>query len=307
MDVKSILNMSLLEPNLFDESIWRMLCPDWDYYSFLSFSARRKFAEIAVRKGLLRAKSVKKQIWFALLNQRKDLLEDLCRERAFSVKMVCDSLSQEENIYFNRSMINFAYQTLGYVVTDREKVIANFATSTQKTYLEDIDYVRMHSLTGDESMYRKWVERGGIVTDDAKAYFVDSFLKENNKEMWFYTYSITQERDILEKIFERITPENLSLQGRKDILANLYRANHLDLAKRFETKFALNLDLDLILSCLSDYYFNTGDERGVYESLLSVCEGKPTISTLNWKMAMLPSIAWKIAMLSSIACGKKFI
>nr|WIL04192.1 hypothetical protein Clen_262 [Cedratvirus lena] len=271
MQPKDILRMSLLEPNLFDERMWKMLSSNWEYYSFLSSKGRRKFAEIAIRKSLLKAPTLRSQIWFAILNQKRNLIQDLCREfdNIKLVKSVCDVLSSEENIYFNRPMINFVYQQLGYVVSDREKIIANFS-STEKTCLSDVDYVRMHILNKDDSVYSDWVERGGIVTNDPKGHFVDAFLKEDNKEAWFFIYSITQEKEILEKIFDRVTTEEVYFPASEEILANLYRANHLNLAKRFEKKFGIHLGLELVLSCLADYYFNTGDEKGLYESLLSL-------------------------------------
>ncbi|SHO33344.1 Hypothetical protein BQ3484_276 [Cedratvirus A11] len=275
MQPKDILRMSLLEPNLFDTCMWKLLSSyslgaDWEYYSYLAQADRKRFAQIAIRKGLLRAGSLRQQVWFAILNQRKDILEGLCTEHASLVKGVCDDLSREDNIYFNRSMVNFAYQRLGYVVSDREKIIANFG-SAEKTSLGDMDYIRMHVLNKDDSMYSNWVERGGIVTDDPKGRFVDSFLREStNRGTWFFAYSITQEKEILEKIFQAVTGEEISFRYRGDILRDLYRANHLDLAKRFETRFAVKLDPELVLSCLADYYFNTGDERGLYQSLLSL-------------------------------------
>jgi hypothetical protein len=190
-------------------------------------------------------------------------------------------------------MVNFAYQSLGYVVADREKLIANF-NSVQKALLEDVDYAVMHILTGDDFMYRNWMQRGDTVVGNPKDYFVDTFLEEDNKEPWFFIYSITQEKEILEKIFERTSPEEVSLRARGNILRNLYRANHLGLAKRFEDKFSVNINLESILSCLSDYYFNTGDERGLHESLLSLGGSVMSRSlTLNWRRLLLCSIGNK--------------
>ncbi|SPN79394.1 Hypothetical protein ZAZAV_302 [Cedratvirus Zaza IHUMI] len=271
MQVRDILRMSLLYSDLFDESTWRMLSKevlhaDWEYYSYLPFSTRKRFVEIAARKSLFFPPwySVKQKLVFAILNQEKDLLRDLCKRHAPIVKSVCDSLSSEGNIYFNRPMINFAYQQLGCMVSKRDKAIADF-NSTGQTSLNQVDYFRMDILlTRGDKFYLDCVEREQVVTDNPKDHVVDTLLKENDRGTLFFVYSITQEKDILEKIFETVTKGECG----EGILRNLYRANHLDLAKKLEKRFGVKINPASVLSCLADYYFNMGDERGLYESLL---------------------------------------
>ena len=250
--IKDILKMSLALPELFDESMWSLLCKrllssDWDYYSFLEQSNRKRFVEIAIRKSLLPAPTIKGQFWFALLNQRNDLVKDLCTKHPQETKKVCLALSREENIYFNRPMVNYALATLGHMITGREWSIANFKVSGGQG-LNLVDLTRMHSLTGNR-LEDDWFEQ--------------------KKELWFFVYSATREKAMLADLIEKV---NIALAPgtKRNLLCNLYRNNYLDLAKRFESKYEAELSLSLLLSCLTDYYFNTGDDRGLYQSLVEL-------------------------------------
>ncbi|SPN79572.1 Hypothetical protein BRZCDTV_421 [Brazilian cedratvirus IHUMI] len=275
MEVKPILNLSLALPELFDENTWRMLCKsklssDWDHYSFLSLTDRKRFAQIAIRKSLLKAPTVEAQIWFALLNQRKDLIEVLCREHAQKVRRVCLALCREEHMYFNRPMINFTLTRLGHMLTDREQTIANFGVDKGSLWLAD--QVRMFSLLGQDAIYDDWARRSNFETNDAKSLFVEKLLEEDSKEMWFLIYSLTREETILARMIEKINGSEMAPSTKRNILCNLYRGNHLELALRYEAKYEVRLDLGMLLSCLTDYYLNSGDDRGLYCSLLKLEE-----------------------------------
>nr|WIL03320.1 hypothetical protein Cbor_298 [Cedratvirus borely] len=276
MEVRDILKVSLVYPELFDESMWRMLCKhslcsDWNYYSFLSQVDRKRFAQIAIRKSFLPASTVMGQIQFAILNQRKDLVESLCNAYPQEVKKVCQDLSFEENIYFNRLMVNFAYSCLGLVALNRSKAIVDFKPG-EKTILSQKDQIRMSSFLGDDSIYADWARRAGFETDKPKSLFINNALQEDDKGLLFYFYSNTQEVEILERMLEEVSAQEIAPVTKRNILCNLYRANHVDLALRFEQKYGVSLVMSMMLSCLADYYLNTGDERGLYLSLLALEE-----------------------------------
>nr|WIL04808.1 hypothetical protein Cduv_328 [Cedratvirus duvanny] len=257
MEIKDILRMSLVFSELFDEGMWRMLTKylffsDWDYYSFLekaTFSPRKRFAQIVIRKSFLPASTVTSQVWFALLNQRKDLIQVLCKEQRNITAKICWSLSYGEHIYFNRYMVNYALSILGYMIGEREMAIAKFKPG-KKTSLNFTDRIRMNSLSG-----------GGANTCD------EEFLKENSNELCFFVYSVTREKELLSKLLNRVDTKDIAPATKRNILCNLYRSNYLDLAKEFEQKYSVDVSLAIILSCLADYYLNTGDDKGLYESL----------------------------------------
>ncbi|SHO33340.1 Hypothetical protein BQ3484_272 [Cedratvirus A11] len=259
MGIKDILWMSLVYPELFEESTWKKLtkhhlASDWEHYSFLSDNPRKRFVQIAIRKSLLRAPSITTQVWFALLNQRKDLIEILCKEYPQETRKVCLGLTREENIYFNRPMVNSACSRLGYMPSEREKAIAEFKPG-KKAGLNQTDQIRMTSLTRD-----------------VHPSYSENFLQENSNDLCFFIYSVTQERDLLEKLLDRVSTEETLPSIKRNILCNLYRGNHMHLAKRFEEKHDTSLTLAVLLSCLTDYYLNTGDEKGLYLSLVTLEE-----------------------------------
>jgi hypothetical protein len=259
MKIKDILRMSLAFSELFDESMWKMLTKhrlssDWDYYSFLLPCFRKRFAEIAIRKSLLRAPTATAQVWFALLNKRRNLIQSLRKKHPVEMRKVCMNLSHEENIYFNRPAVNFALSRLGYMLSEREQAIARFKIG-KKTRLNQTDQIRMSSLVRN-----------------APLSYSKDFLQENSNELCFFIYSVTQERELLEKILDKVGAEEIAPAAKRNILCNLYRGNHLDLAKRFEEKHDTALTLAMLLSCLADYYLNTGDDRGLYLSLLALEE-----------------------------------
>nr|WIL04191.1 hypothetical protein Clen_261 [Cedratvirus lena] len=269
MQPKNILRISLVYPDLFDEIMWKMLCTDWEYYSYLPFSTRKRFAEIAARKSLLFPSwySPEHKFVFVILNQRKDLIQEFCEKKPKSAKAVCGGLSHEGNIYFNRPMINFAYSLLGCTVSDRNKAIADFNPDDKTFLLENPkDRTRMCSLRGVDNVYMDWA--GSVEIDNPKKHFVDTILKGSAKGSWFIIYSITRDKEILERMTETIMEADMLFETKKIVLRNLYRGNHIDLARKFVTKFSVDLPRSEMLSCLADYYFNTGDDRGLYESLL---------------------------------------
>ncbi|SHO33345.1 Hypothetical protein BQ3484_277 [Cedratvirus A11] len=274
MQVGDILRMSLIHTDLFDDSMWRMLCKEvlqtnWEHYSYLPFSTRKRFVEIAARKSLLFPPwySPECKVLFAILNQRRDLIQEFCEKKPKSVKAVCDGLSHEGNIYFNRPMVNFAYSLLGHTVSDRDKAIADFNPHDETFRLNHHeDYARMCSLRGVDNIYMTWAK--SVEIKDPKAHFVDAILKGSGKASWFVIYSMTREKEILERMIEEVAEADMLSQTKRIVLRNLYRGNYIDLARKFVTKFSVDLSHSEILYCLADYYLNTGDEKGLYQTLL---------------------------------------
>lgn len=274
MEIEDILRISLVYPELFEESMWRRLCGDvlgcdWDYYSFLpEMSKRRKFAKIAVRKSFLPAPTPEGKVCFAILNQRRDLLKVLCRKYPGEARKVCRAMSQEGNIYFNRPLVNFALTCLGHMLLDREKAIANFSFGRAES-LSLTDQIRMYNLTGGESVHDVCLKEFGM---DGKALLEEKLLEEYSRDLFYLIYSMTREKDILDKMIDRFREFDLSPSNKRNILCNLYRGNFLDLALKHENKYQVQLDVCTLLSCLADYYLNSGDDRGLYLSLLQLEE-----------------------------------
>nr|WIL03593.1 hypothetical protein Cplu_291 [Cedratvirus plubellavi] len=276
MEIKDILRMSLVLPELFDENTWSLLCRNtlatsWDHYSFLPLSQRRKFVEIARRKCLLPAICPFSQVRWAIFNKRTDILERVAKEHFSETSTVYRSSLEEYRVYFNRPMYNFVQQCLYGRVYYRDRLIGEYKSPSPRPfssytwqerftmmrqeegleitpfeYLSTYDELHMHILHGEQ--------------DD------DITLDGDNIELWLSLYSKSQKKAIISRMIDFVEKDNLPLMLLK-ILCNLYSGNHLDLAARYEKKFNIHLTSDQVLSNLATYYFNTGDDRGLYQSL----------------------------------------
>lgn len=271
--VKLILKISLVYPELFDESMWRMLTrevlgADWDYYSFLPFFSGRRFAEIARRKCLLSVVCPTRQVYLAIFNGRRDILERCCREHPQESKTVFESSLSFDRLYFNRPLYNFIQERLFGRTLERlqlleRKIILtlessyweeNYYTWTDRlcTAIMDTSYIRMYDLL---QMHLLHTEQEDKIS-----------LREDNIQFWLTMYSRTQKKAMISSMIDFAKRENLALELRR-ILCNLYSSNHLDLAQKYQEKFGISLTSQEILNRLAIYYVNTGDDRGLYQTL----------------------------------------
>nr|WIL03321.1 hypothetical protein Cbor_293 [Cedratvirus borely] len=290
MEIKDILRMSLLEPDLFDESTWRMLCKSlfntsWDHYSFLLQTGRKRFVEIAKRKCFLPVDCPLRQIYLAIFNQRKDILERCSKEHPKLTEKICLHSSTRTRIYFNRDMYNFLYQCLGKEPSYREQQVGQH----QNNFHTSLALLEMMVGKGDgtKSLLERFnqkmglgIYRTGVMDDDYIRLYDDLqmcvlygnqddlvVVDDDNIEFWLTLYSRSQKRDIIERLIEQANKNNLPLMNRESILSLLYKSNNLELARKFEEKFNKRIyDNDFAMKLIT-YYLNTGDDRGLYESL----------------------------------------
>ncbi|SHO33339.1 Hypothetical protein BQ3484_271 [Cedratvirus A11] len=225
MEIKDILRMSLLEPDLFDESMWRRLCKSlfntsWDYYSFLLQTGRKRFVEIAQRKCFLPVDCPLRQIYLAIFNQRKDILKKCCKEHPKLAKKIWLHSSTRTRIYFNRDMYNFIYQCLGAEPPYRERLIAEHQSGlyTNLALLE----ARIDKGDGTKNLQERFNQKTGLgiyrtgVMDCNCLLLCDSLqmcvlygdqdglvvMNDDNIEFWLNLYSRSQKKDVIERLIE---------------------------------------------------------------------------------------------------------
>jgi hypothetical protein len=297
---REVLKMSLLFPDLFTEGMWRSLVKEWDHYAFLSekvtFSPRKKYAEIAYRTCLLSRCRVRRsgtpsscsqirsfskyygpeqQALFAIHRKRKDIIQQLASEYPSVLVSLYYKSMEEEKIYFNRPMFNYLASLLGIKVSERENFIADPEPREEYSIEQSSDHINVSVIQEDENLYSRWAKNfSQEQKGDLKMRFVKEVCLGVDSEFWFSIYSKSQEKEILEKLIQESNESDLSIFGVRSILRNLFRSNHVQLAAKFSTKLGVDLQLQTILSCLACYYFNTGDDKGLYESLLHMEERK---------------------------------
>nr|WIL02818.1 hypothetical protein Cbor_292 [Cedratvirus borely] len=284
METKDIFNLSLVYPELFDEATWSLLCKSlfgasWDYYSFLpEKNQRRKFVEIARRKCFLPVSCPRSQLYLALFNNRKDIIEQCCLQHPKQAGKVVLSSFSFDRLYFNRPLYNFAQEILFGGTFQRLKLLEQkrdlpslvpeyweekYSLATEDFCYGSMDnsHARVHDLL---HMYILYKEEGGE----------NIVLREDNVEFWLNMYSRSQKKAIISRMIDFAQKKDLPCKS-ENILCNLYSSNHLDLAEKYQTKFSLSLSKEQILASLANYYINTGDDRGLYQSLsLLEKEGK---------------------------------
>lgn len=292
MEAKPILRMSLALPELFDENMWRMLTrevleADWDHYSFLPFSSRRRFVEIAQRKCLLSVDCSTRQVYLAIFNNRRDILEKCCRENPDETKAILDASLSFERLYFNRPLYNFIQERLFGGTFERLQLLERkinltldpryweerYNVSSEKMCVGSMDssHIRMYDLL---QMYVLHTEQ-----ED------DIALREDNIQFWLNIYSRSQKKAMISSMIDFTNKGKL-----ENILCNLYSSNHLDLAQKYQEKFAVSLTSQEILNRLAIYYVNTGDDRGLYQTL-SRLEMDDTVTTENYVFRLgLPEV-----------------
>nr|WIL04220.1 putative DNA packaging enzyme [Cedratvirus lena] len=286
MQPREVLKMSLLFPHLFTEGMWRSLTPKWDHYVFLPYSNRKRYAEIAYRTccmtgyyvrrsasysritSMSNYYSLKQQALFAVHNQRKDILQRLVSENVSEMHNLYQESLEEDKMHFNRSMFNYLASLLDIELTEREKFIASPVMRRESSEEQISDYMQVSVLNNPKSVYSRWFDSVSVEPgEDLKLRFIKDLCAHGDIAFWFMVYSRSQEKDILEKFIEISKVEDLQQTQAITILRGLFCGNHVQLASRFGTKFSLGMHVSVILSCLTTYYFNTGDDRGLYESL----------------------------------------
>ncbi|SOB74220.1 hypothetical protein BQ9231_00337 [Cedratvirus lausannensis] len=283
MEIKDILRISLVHAGLFDESMWRMLCREtlqtnWDDYYFLfPHNPRIRFAQIAQRKCFLPVSSPLRQMYFAVLNKRKDILERCCKEYPNIARDVLLLGLSRPCIYFNCDMHNFLYQCLDKEPTERAKIIADGSVNFNLDLLETIESNPDRNLLERLmlSIYYETDKRYACLYDAAQMFTLHEnqddkvVINKDNIEFWLDVYSISQKRDVIERLIKHIEKDDIRL-SKGDILRKLYTSNNLDMARKFEKKFNKVLTHNEAVANLAVYYFNTGDDRGLYESLINL-------------------------------------
>lgn len=294
MQPREVLNMSLLFPDLFTEGMWRSLTVKWDHYSYLPFSPRKRYAEIAYRTCLITGSyvrqrrkgtsctliastssyySIRQQGLFAIHNKRKDILERLASQHPAEMHILYEESLQEDKLHCNRRMFNHLATLLDIKLTERQKFLAEPKLRADSRPEQVSDHLQVSVLYNPKGLYSRWLQ--GVSTEpgeDLTSRFIKDLCIHGDTPFWFMVYSRSQEVDVLERFVENSTPDNLETFHALTILKGLFCGNHMRLACIFGVKLNIDMDVGTILSCLALYYFNTGDDKGLYESLCYIKE-----------------------------------
>lgn len=211
-EIKDILNLSLVFTDLFDEATWSLLCKflfgaSWDYYSFLpEKNQRKKFVEIARRKCFLPVGCPYSQLYLAIFNNRKDIVEQCCRQHPKQASKLVLSSFSFDRLYFNRPLYNFAqeilfgrtFQRLKFLEEKREltTIVPEYWEEKYSLMTEDFcfggmesSHALVHDLLHMHVLHKE--EQGENIT-----------LREDNVEFWLNNYSRSQKKAFISHMID---------------------------------------------------------------------------------------------------------
>ena len=166
-------------------------------------------------------------------------------------------------------MFNYLASLLDIELNQRQKFIVQPEINVNSSSMEVADFMQVSLINDCNKFYSAWLQSAQIETgEDSKSKFIKELCLQNSMIFWFIVYSRSQEKEMLERFIDLTLAKDLTLEQKLVIIKSLLCSGHLQLAARLGRKFALDIHVDTILSCLETYYFNTGDDKGLYESLL---------------------------------------
>nr|WIL03294.1 hypothetical protein Cbor_337 [Cedratvirus borely] len=278
-EVREVLLHSLVYPDLFTEQTWKLLCKKlfssvWSDYKHVSNNPRRRFVEIAYRKGLqpsgLSLYSGKYLLLFTMFSRNLQKLRETAKQFPQEASALYRELSaKNNNLFFRRELLTIAeeldipHRYLEHVATAEEKrdfLAPSFSVAARLLIngdeaslkiLKDLffhDNPRVNTLTLSE-----------LVLEDKNSVFT-----------WLRAYSFSKDDNMIRELLKSCQL-NFTLDM---VLQNLYTVNNISLAKEIEKERDDALSFHDELECLTNYYLYSGDDKGFYQSLLKILENK---------------------------------
>nr|WIL04169.1 hypothetical protein Clen_239 [Cedratvirus lena] len=291
--VREVLLHSLVHPRLFTKQTWKLLCKklfssSWSDYKHISKNPRRRFVEIAYRKGLqpqgLSLYSNKYLILFTIFNRNLPKLREMVKKFPRGASSLHCKLSTKKNVFFQREIRTIANE-LGIPSHWCSDVVAE--AEERRNFLVDSWDVATRLLVNDDEVSLEILKDlfflkqslGGRRPDSCTLSLPELVLADrDNIFEWLCAYSFSKDDNMIRELLKSCQ-SNSALET---VLENLYTVNNVSLAKEIEKEHDHPLWFDDKLQCLTNYYLFTGDDKGFYQSLLELLEGKqPLIRDTN--------------------------
>nr|WIL03038.1 hypothetical protein Cbor_339 [Cedratvirus borely] len=286
---REILLYSLVHPSFFTKQTWKLLCrqvlsASWSDYKHISNNPRRRFVEIAYRKGLqgelgYDLYSRECQILFAIFRRDQEELEKIATRFPQEAQSLYYKLEgKKEKVFFQGELY-----TIGETISIKPHVIKLIVGQAELRKLTPINhwFIRTRLLiNGDEESlnFCKQVAFPSSVPSDKLEELV--LQDRTNMYSWLEAYSFTENQHMIEELFSVNYPHVSNAQV-KTIVQNLYTSNNLAMISKLGEKYFSSvylLSFEEKLHCLTNYYLYSGDDRGLYKSLLQVMREKQPLT-----------------------------
>nr|WIL04168.1 hypothetical protein Clen_238 [Cedratvirus lena] len=297
---REILLHSLVNPGFFTKQTWKLLCrqvlfSSWLDYKHVSKNPRRRFVEIACRKGLQGETgglySEEYRVLFAIFKRDLQNLKGVIERFPEETNSLFFKLrSKKERFFFQRELC-LIEQGKSLLYNSYAEVIAE-AEERKAFLLNSWDVVTRLLINGDqrsleilEGLFFPKVSLGGKRADSCSLSLSELVLQDRrNKYKWLQAYSFSKDDCMIEKLFA-LNYSSLNRSHVREIARNLCTSGNLSLIYKLEKEYTNSayfedgmLSFEEKLHCLTNYYLFTGDDRGFYHRLLEVMGNKSPIT-----------------------------
>lgn len=291
--VREVLLHSLVHPHLFTKQTWKLLCKkilsaSWSDYKHISTNPRRRFVEIAYRKGLqpsgLSLYSNEYLILFTLFSRDLVKLREMAKRYPQAASALHKELVAKKKKYFFQREVLVLAEELGISPNWCSGVVAE-AEEGSHFLTADWDVATRLLINGDEQsltileiLFFPKRSLGGMRPDSCSQSLRELVLQDSDRVFdWLCAYSFSRDEHMIRELLKK-TQLNFTLET---VLCNLYTVNNLSLAREIEKERNHTLSFDEKLECLANYYLFSGDDKGLYTSLLEVMKEKQPLQKFN--------------------------
>jgi hypothetical protein len=291
---REILLYSLVQPSFFTKQTWKLLCKEvlfssWSEYKHVSINPRRRFVEIAYRKGLqgelgCDLYSGEYQVLFAMFRREREELQKLAQRFPGEARSLFYKLeAKKENFFLQRELY-----TVGEAVSVEPHVTILIVAQaeTREPMLVNTWSVRTRLLiNGDEQSLAHCKQLAF-----PKSYPGEKLEKlilrgqGSNILQWLHAYSFSKDDSMIEKLLKK-AGSSLGKGLLKEIAMNLFTTGNFVMFGKLEREYVplvyfteKVLSFEEKLHCLTNYYLYTGDDQGFYKSLLQVMKEKQPLT-----------------------------
>ena len=285
--VREVLLHSLVHPHLFTEQTWKLLCrkvlsSSWSEYKHVSDNPRRRFVEIAYRKGLqpqgLSLYSNKYLILFTLFSRNLEKLRGMAKRYPRAASALYRELSAKNNFFFRRELLTVGgEESILRLCTEDVAEAEERSDSLMPTFRVATRLL----INGDEASLRILKDLFFYTNPRVNTLTLSELVLEDSDNVlcWLRAYSFSKDENMIRELLKSCQL-NFTL---KTVLENLHTMNNLSLAKEIEKERDYALWFDDKLECLTKYYLYSGDDKGFYRSLVEILDRKerPLIRDTN--------------------------
>lgn len=284
--IREVLLYSLVHPSLFTKQVWRLLCKkllscSWSEHKHIAGGPRRRFVEIAYRKGLqppgLSLYSEEYVVLFAMFNRNLERLREVINRYPGKARSLFFKLNAKKERLFYQREFSVLVQELGFGLDWLTNTVAE-AEEKSNLLVGNWKVATRLLINGDEWSLEQLKQLFFLqISTDSNQSLSELVLQDKKRTCdWLCVYSFSRDEHMIQELLKRQVP--ISRVQMRHLLMNLCTCNNLTLLAKLEKKHGQVLSFEDKLHCLTNYYLYSADDRGLYKSLLQVMKEKQPLT-----------------------------